>query len=111
MDWCYMCKWHGKSMDHLLLHCDVVQAPWEDIFALLDFAWVMPKRVVDLLVCWCGIRENRLIANVWKMMPLCLYGAFGMRGTEDVLIKINVLWKELEIYFSELCYFWSSLLC
>lgn len=35
-------------------------------------AWVMPRRVVDLLACWRGIWGNHQIAAIWKMVPLCL---------------------------------------
>ncbi|KAG6730561.1 hypothetical protein I3842_01G086800 [Carya illinoinensis] len=68
MDWCFMCKRNGESTDHLLLHCNVAKALWDDIFV----AWVMPKRLVDLLSCWNGVRGNRQVAEVWKMVPLCL---------------------------------------
>jgi hypothetical protein len=26
VDWCYMCKRHGKSVDLLLLHCEIATA-------------------------------------------------------------------------------------
>jgi hypothetical protein len=26
VDWCYMCKKNGESVDHLLLHCEVASA-------------------------------------------------------------------------------------
>lgn len=55
MDWCFLCKRNGKSTDHFLFHCDVAKALWDRIFIRLDIAWVMPKRVVDLLACWSGI--------------------------------------------------------
>ncbi|KAF5471044.1 hypothetical protein F2P56_011519 [Juglans regia] len=71
-DWCFMCKHSSESTDHLLLHCEVVKALWDDIFTRLGIAWVMPRRVSDLFSCWRGIRGNRHIAAVWKMVPLCL---------------------------------------
>ncbi|KAG2705002.1 hypothetical protein I3760_05G032400 [Carya illinoinensis] len=67
-----MCKCNGESTDHLLLHCEVVKVLWDAIFSRLGIAWVMPKRVIDLLSCWRGIRGNRQIAAAWKMIPLCL---------------------------------------
>uniref|UniRef100_A0A2N9F9F3 Reverse transcriptase domain-containing protein n=1 Tax=Fagus sylvatica TaxID=28930 RepID=A0A2N9F9F3_FAGSY len=51
-DWCCMCKAHGESVNHLLLHCTVAQELWSLIFALFGIAWVIPRGVVDLLSCW-----------------------------------------------------------
>lgn len=50
MDWCYMCKKNGESVDHLLLHSKVAWVLWNEIFRR-DDAWVKPLRVVDLLGC------------------------------------------------------------
>lgn len=55
--------------------------PWNKIFRRVDVAWVMPLKVVDLLVCWKEIQGCPLIkkkeiqscpqvAAVWKMIPL-----------------------------------------
>ena len=37
VDWCCMCKDHGESVNHLLLHCIVAQELWSLIFALFGF--------------------------------------------------------------------------
>ena len=37
-----------------------------------ELAWVMPRRVVDLLACWWSSRRWRS-AVVWKMVPTCLF--------------------------------------
>ncbi|KAG2680361.1 hypothetical protein I3760_11G096400 [Carya illinoinensis] len=72
MDCCFMCKRSGESADHLLLHCEVSRALWDEVFAKLGIAWVMPKSVVNLLACWKGVQRNHQIVAVWKMVPLCL---------------------------------------
>ncbi|KAG6679633.1 hypothetical protein I3842_13G002800 [Carya illinoinensis] len=66
-----MCKHNSETADHLLLHCEAVTALWDDIFTRLGLAWVMPRKVVDLLACWRGIRGKGQIADIWKMVPLC----------------------------------------
>ncbi|KAG6618040.1 hypothetical protein I3842_Q133900 [Carya illinoinensis] len=67
MDWYFICKHNSESADHLLLHCEVVNVLWDEIFLRLGIAWAMPRRVIDLLSCWQGIRGNCQIAAVWKM--------------------------------------------
>ncbi|KAF5464706.1 hypothetical protein F2P56_014761 [Juglans regia] len=53
MNWCYLCKKDGESVDHLLLHCEVTKVLWDEIFRRVDVAWAMPLRVVDLLcIMW-----------------------------------------------------------
>ena len=38
LDWCYMCKRCGESMDHLLLHCPIAFELWSSkCFVCLDF--------------------------------------------------------------------------
>ena len=34
LDWCYMCKRCGESVDHLLLHCPVACELWSLVFCL-----------------------------------------------------------------------------
>ena len=54
MDWCFMCKCNGKSVDHLLLHCLVATDLWSMVLGLFGVSWVLPKSVVELLACWLG---------------------------------------------------------
>jgi hypothetical protein len=34
MEWCYMCKTSGESIDHLFLHCKVVTELWSTLLQL-----------------------------------------------------------------------------
>jgi hypothetical protein len=52
VEWCCMCKNSGKSIDHLLTHCEVARKLWSSILNLFSVEWVMPRRVIDLLVSW-----------------------------------------------------------
>jgi hypothetical protein len=40
-----------ESVDHLLLHCNVVSAIWGAFFSRFGLSWVMLRSVVDLLNC------------------------------------------------------------
>jgi hypothetical protein len=52
IDWCCMYKNCGKTVDHLLLHCEVVRALWNYVFGLCGLEWVMPQWVMDLYSSW-----------------------------------------------------------
>ena len=54
MDWCFMCKCDGESVDHHLLHCLVATDLWFMVLGLFGVSWVMPKSVVELLAFWLG---------------------------------------------------------
>jgi hypothetical protein len=43
-----------ESIDHLLIHCEVARELWSSILNLFGVDWVMPRRVIDLLVSWGG---------------------------------------------------------
>jgi hypothetical protein len=59
-------------VDHLLLHCEVASTLWYAFFTCFGLAWVMPRRVVDLLACWWSSGKRRSAA-VWKMVLTCLF--------------------------------------
>ena len=40
MEWCYMCKSWGESIDHLLLHCEVANEVWNVFFQLFGVSWL-----------------------------------------------------------------------
>jgi len=62
VEWCVMCKKHGESVDHLLLHCDVARVVWSSFYSLFRVEWVMPSSVLDLLSGW-GTLLGRGIVN------------------------------------------------
>ena len=49
VEWCYMCKKIGISVDHMLLHCEYA-CEWSFVFCLFGVQWVMPSRLTCLLV-------------------------------------------------------------
>jgi hypothetical protein len=70
---CCMCKSSDETVDHLLLHCEVASTLWDAMLSHFGLAWVMPRRVVDLLAYWWS-SARRGSAVVWKMLPTCLFG-------------------------------------
>ena len=69
LDWCYLCKADGESINHLLLHCPVARDLWNLVCSLFGVSWVMPRGVVDLLFCWNGSLGSHEAGNIWKMIP------------------------------------------
>ena len=51
LDWCYMCKCNGESVDHLFLHDPVAMNLRSMVLGLFGVNSVMPKSVVGLLAC------------------------------------------------------------
>ena len=71
-DWCYMCKCNGEFVDHLLLHCPIASDLWSMILGYFGVYWVMPKYVVELLVCWQGRCGRHWNGHIWMVISHCL---------------------------------------
>ena len=69
--WCCMCRCEGEIVDHLLLHCHVVQKLWNYVFGAFHIHWVMPWRVVDLFLGWRNW-FGKHHSHIWNLIPLCL---------------------------------------
>ena len=48
LDWCYMCKRCGESVEHLLLHCPIASELWSLVFCLFGLHWFMPLKVLEV---------------------------------------------------------------
>ena len=69
LNWCFMCKRAGESVNHLMLHCEYAQELWSMIFCLFGISWVMPQTSYALLHCW---RRKGPAYIVWNAIPSCL---------------------------------------
>ena len=72
LDWCYMCKGNGVSVDLLFLHCSFASDLWSMVLVLFGVSWVMPHSVLGLLWCWqdsFGCHRN---GYIWSIIPHCL---------------------------------------
>lgn len=74
VDWGCICK----KLEKQWITCYFtarLQAPalHNNFFGRVGLAWVMPKRVVDLLANWWrDLYGNLLVATMWKMVCICL---------------------------------------
>jgi hypothetical protein len=80
-----MCKRSGEFVDHFLLHYDIASVLWNVIFSRVGLAWIMPKRVVDLLACWKGVCGSPQGVAVWTMVLSCFCGVFEEKEMIEVL--------------------------
>uniref|UniRef100_A0A2N9FS98 Reverse transcriptase zinc-binding domain-containing protein n=1 Tax=Fagus sylvatica TaxID=28930 RepID=A0A2N9FS98_FAGSY len=69
LDWCFMCKRAGESVNHLMLHCEYAQELWSMIFCMFGISWVMPQSTYALLHCW---RRKGPAHLIWNAIPSCL---------------------------------------
>ena len=70
MGWCFLCRCNGKSVAHLLLHCDVTFGLWVKAFDIFGTHWVMGRVVADLSGWWNWLGKQ--CSDIWNLVPLCL---------------------------------------
>ena len=66
-----MCKGSGESVDHLLLHCEVVREVWNFILRSFGVSWVFPATVSELLFGWHNWWGKQSLF-VWNLVPHCI---------------------------------------
>jgi hypothetical protein len=93
-----MCKRNGKSVNNLLLHCEVASALWNVFFSKFGLSWIMPRRVVDLYACWWTTGSTRSAAvckMVLSRLLWCLWRERNDKSFENFLQNF----VSLDIYF------------
>ena len=48
--WYILCKGNGELINHLFLHCPVINGLWHKLFNLAGLAWVSPRSIEDMLI-------------------------------------------------------------
>jgi hypothetical protein len=94
VDKCCMCKRNEESVDHLLVHYEVVYALWNAIFRHFRLSWMMPQRVVDLFTCW-WTGGHSWSTVMWKIVPYCLLWCLWREQNNR-----NFKDQELKIFYS-----------
>jgi len=110
VDRCCLCKRDGELVDHILLHCDVASALWNNIFSRFGICWVMPRSVLDLVACWWKFGRSRS-ATTWKMVSIsifwCIWRERNLRYFENLESSLE---EVLELFLHTL-YLWSMAFC
>ena len=47
---CYLCLSEEKSIDHILLHCELARSLWNLLFSLFGVLWVLPYSIREALL-------------------------------------------------------------
>ena len=105
--WCCMCKCSGESVDHLLLHCEVVREVWNFFLQSFGVSWVFPETVNDLLFGWqnCWGKQS---SRIWNLVPHCiLWSIWWERNGRTFEDKEHSVGKIIERVMGSL-YDWSS---
>lgn len=53
----------------------------------------MPGSIKDVLKCWNRDGNEAKKEERWKMVPECIGGLFGQKGTRDVLRTNNAIFR------------------
>ncbi|KAG2720879.1 hypothetical protein I3760_02G054900 [Carya illinoinensis] len=102
-----MCRKGGESVDHLLLHCEVVRGLWNEVFRRLDLGWVMPDSVVAAIASWTGLRGNNQIKAIWKMIPICIMWCIWKERNERTFEDKERSLEELKVFFFRTLCTWA----
>jgi hypothetical protein len=77
-----MCKRNEESIDHLLLHCNVVSSIWSVLFTRFGMSWVM---CLDVLLI-CMIAGSPLVGQrVLRCGKWYLCASFGVYGGKEIV--------------------------
>ena len=107
LNWCYMCKCNGESIDHLFLHCPVAMDMWSMVFRV---SWAMSQFVVGLLACWQGRFGRHRNGHIWLIVPRFLMWCLW-RERNSRCLKIMRDSYQTSSYFSLELYWIGWLLC
>jgi len=108
IEWCCICKKSGKSIEHLLLHCEVARDLWSYILTLLGVEWVMPWRVLELLTSWGVSFGYGPTKEVWRLVPLCLMWCIWREQNARYFEDVETSMLELRKLLLSTLYIWIA---
>jgi hypothetical protein len=108
IEWCCLCKKSGESIDHLLLHCEVVQALWSYVLTLFGVEWVMPRTVLELLNSWGAALGGGHAIEAWRLAPLCLLWCIWRERNARLFEDVETSMVELRKRLLNTLYFWIA---
>ena len=107
LDWCYMCKRCGESVDHLLLHCPVACELWSLMFCLFGLHWVMSLKVIELFESWLGKFGWHRNIDFWRLVPHCLMWCIWRGRSACCFERCEQSLLEIKSFFLHTLLVWS----
>ena len=106
-DWCIMCRHCGETVDHLLLHCEMVHRLWN--FALITFglSWVTPRLIPDLLFGWWNWLEKHS-SQIWNFVPLCILWCIWKERNQRTFEDLDSSGNQMLASFCGTLFDWSQ---
>ena len=115
MDWCYMSKRSGESVNHLLLYCPIAFELWSMVWSLFGVIWVTPQSVTDLFASWQGPFGRQRNIDLWRAVLHCVLWCLWrernsrcFEGIERSILEIKSLLHSLIAWCSVFTSFFCS---
>jgi hypothetical protein len=99
---CCMCKKSEETEDHLLLHCEIAFVLCFAIFSLFGLAWVMLRRVFDLLAYWWSFGRRRSV-----VVPTCLFWCLWQERNNRCFEDLKRSLEDFLSYCFHTLYLWT----
>lgn len=85
----YVKKKSEESGEHRLLHCEIVYNLWGVFFSWVGLAWLMPRRVVDLLRTAKGHWRNSKPFFIITILMWTVSIDFNGKNLHDFFVSIS----------------------
>ena len=101
-----MCRRDGKTINHLLIHCDKAVGLWSFVLRKFGIAWVLPGCVLDLFSGWYN-GLGKVYSKIWNMVPLCLLWTLWHERNSRTFENSECTDSQLQELFSNTLYDWA----
>ena len=106
VDWCYMCRYIGEIVDHLMIHGKRAYLSWSFVVRTFAVSWVLQGRVIDLLFGWRNWL-GKYLSNIWNLTALCLMWCIWRERNNCTFEDVESLGNQLLASFMGSLFHWS----
>ena len=106
MDWCIMCRHCGKTVDYLLLHCEMAYRLLSFVFITFGLSWVTPSSIPDFLFGWWNWLGKHS-SQIWNLVPLCILWCIWKERNRWTFEDLDSSGDQMLASFSGTLFYWS----